>query len=478
MEIQVEAPEGPQYLGIHELEEGVEIIQAVLHGRPREHEQEPGGDGPQGGGGAGAEILRPLGLVQDEHIGVEILQAGQFAPGQLVVQHFVGGIRGEGRGATGAPAAHDHGLGPGVALDLRGPLVLERGHGDHHDAAGLPAGPQAFAGGQGLHRLAAAHVIGEQGPAPGQEVGHPFALVGEKGAVQEVHLEASRGPGLLEGGGTGLAGGPFQHPAPDKGCRVGEAHPGQIPGRQWMSLLGTDAAFRIHPDEVGPFQEGRRPGADGPEDQVPFGGHGEGGRGRGWGEALAGLGQGWTIPERPAHGFQVLAGTQPVAEEIRAGAGVVAQTAIHHVHAIGNPAGTGDLPRARHARGGQSQLEGFRVRPMDSHGFLEGHHLLQAAVVLAGWKLVPHRGQAERCLWGRSHDPSSPGVGGKPCGGRVQPAFNRKGSPARCRLNERLTVSKYFVVSLPGDAWTWIRLKAPPQRHFGPPKRAEAGGSS
>ena len=211
----VEAEERPQQRRVEEVHQRIQLVNAVLDGRPGEDE---GVTTPQpfnGLSGLGAPVLDALSFVQHDNVGLEALVDLQGVGEHLLVIDD-GEERLRGRGACPATPGRVVGLQPlhpraedelvrqfGELLDLLLPLGLQGGRGDDQHARGLAEPVEQSAGGNGLDSLAQAHLVGQQCAFGEGEVKHAFALVGKErdlGFVRRpfaaVHLQLVIAPEL------------------------------------------------------------------------------------------------------------------------------------------------------------------------------------------------------------------------------------------------------------------------------------------
>ena len=187
----------PQAEAVDELDDRVQLLQAVLQRRARQY---------QGVGrrqllhalrGAGLPVLDPLRLVEDDQVRLPATDGVQVAMHHVVVGQLVERLGGVKFRAARAETL-DHQDRPGrELLDLLLPLVLERGGGDdQHPLDGSGAG-EDFGGGDGLDRLAKPHVVGQQDAAGRGGKQRPLALIGIQRRLQQL-LEGRAADALRE----------------------------------------------------------------------------------------------------------------------------------------------------------------------------------------------------------------------------------------------------------------------------------------
>ncbi len=183
VELAVEAEERAEDRRREEIDDGVELVDAVLDGRAGEHERVATLQALDGTRGFGGPVLDALGLVEHDHVGsqprVEVERVGHdlFVIAEGEEWRAVCVIVRE----AGEPApVDDLQRERGEAADLFLPLGLERG-GCHHQHTTHPAeAVQKRASGDCLDRLAQAHLVGQQGAFGEREMQHAFALVGKQ----------------------------------------------------------------------------------------------------------------------------------------------------------------------------------------------------------------------------------------------------------------------------------------------------------
>ena len=178
VEIHQVAPQGAQHFLVHDLHQGVEVLQAVLQRGAAEHEGVARGDALDRRGDLGAPVLDALGLVQDHQVRAQdLVDDADIAQDQLVVDDEEAPAAPVLHGPPGRGARHHLGLLAGELADLAGPLVFEGGRADHQDALHLRLPVQPSRGGDGLEGLAQAHVVRQQGAAVGHQEGDALDLI-------------------------------------------------------------------------------------------------------------------------------------------------------------------------------------------------------------------------------------------------------------------------------------------------------------
>lgn len=179
VEVAVEAEEGAEDPGIQELDDGVEIVDAVLQRRAGQDEGVPALQALDRLRRLGAPVLDPLRLVQDDRVrrqqALEVLAVGHHL---LVVGQVEEGALPVLAQPRGPGSDHRHRRQVGELGDLLLPLGLERDRADHQHPLDPLEPPQQLAGGDRLDRLAQAHLVAEQGAFREGQVERPFLLVG------------------------------------------------------------------------------------------------------------------------------------------------------------------------------------------------------------------------------------------------------------------------------------------------------------
>jgi hypothetical protein len=171
VEVHEIAPERPQHPRVHHLHQAVEVLQAVLQRGAAEHEGIARRDALDGGGDLGAPVLDALGLVQDQQVRRQgLVDDAEIAQHQLGVDDVEAAALAVLHRARLGRTLHQVRLGAGEARDLPLPLELEGGRADDQRPLDVVVLVQPIGGGDGLQRLAQAHVVGQQrAPAAGQE---------------------------------------------------------------------------------------------------------------------------------------------------------------------------------------------------------------------------------------------------------------------------------------------------------------------
>lgn len=194
----VELIERPEEALVHELDDRVEVVEAVLERSAREHEREPAREALRRLRRLGAPVLEPLRLVEDEHVRGERGDRIFIAERDLVVRDREGGLPlVEGAPLRTGPLDDRRGLARG-ARDLARPLRLERSRADDEDAARLARLAEVLGRGDRLERLSEAHVVGEDRAARRREEDPALDLVGVELEPHGLPLLAARLDGLEE----------------------------------------------------------------------------------------------------------------------------------------------------------------------------------------------------------------------------------------------------------------------------------------
>lgn len=182
VEIAVEAEQRAEHGGIEEIHQRMQLVDAVLDGRAGQHEGVAALEALDGLARLGVPILDALRLVEHHHVGPQarvdiqgvahhLLEVGHREKRRVVAVAGQAGV---------AFSVHELVGQRGEALDLLFPLALERGGRDGQHATRLAQPVEQRAGGDGLDRLAEAHLVGQQGAFGEGEVEHPLALVGKE----------------------------------------------------------------------------------------------------------------------------------------------------------------------------------------------------------------------------------------------------------------------------------------------------------
>jgi hypothetical protein len=179
-ELLVEPPERTEEVRVRHLHQAVEVVEPVLERRAREHEGEAAPDALHHRGRARAPVLDALRLVDDEQVRGEVEDLPLVGADELVARDEDRRRIGVESAALLAPARH-HG---DVLLrelrelpDLAQPLVLQRRGAHNERPPHLAPPPEPGHGGDGLGRLAEAHLVGEERPSPRGEEGDALHLV-------------------------------------------------------------------------------------------------------------------------------------------------------------------------------------------------------------------------------------------------------------------------------------------------------------
>lgn len=191
-----EVAAGAEEVGVKEVEDGPEVVEAVLDGGAGEGEAVRGGEGAGGLGLAGGGVLDELGFVEDEGLPLDAAEAGIIAPevaigGEDDVDLTGAAKKGITQGTIGANVAVDAEAGGPV-----GKLAFPHGQDGEggHDEGGGRAREEK---GDGLQGLAQAHVVSQaDAEAVSGGLHEPADTLGLVGAE---HLAE----GKVAGGGRG-----------------------------------------------------------------------------------------------------------------------------------------------------------------------------------------------------------------------------------------------------------------------------------
>ncbi len=182
----VKAPQRAQDVGINELEDAVEFVQAIFKRCAGQHKGVRAAQPLDGVGGFGAPVLDTLRLVQDDEVRPQAAQIFFIAQHQFVVDDVE-----EGRVLVKTAAGFNITLDDvdrerGKTLNLSRPLVFERSGADHQHALDIAQLVQKAAGGDGLHRFAQAHIVCQHSPAAKGQVHGTLFLVRVERCGEEV----------------------------------------------------------------------------------------------------------------------------------------------------------------------------------------------------------------------------------------------------------------------------------------------------
>ena len=144
----------------------MEFLQPVFQRRAGQHDGVFGGQALDAARGAGFPVLDALGFVQHDQIGRPAADRLGVAVDHVVVGDLEEGLGLVGGLARGQRTLDDQRRAAGEPGDLFAPLMLERGGADDQRALDPRRARQDLGCGDGLDRLAQAHVVGEQA-APG-----------------------------------------------------------------------------------------------------------------------------------------------------------------------------------------------------------------------------------------------------------------------------------------------------------------------
>ena len=193
IEVAVEAEQRPDQLRIEELDDGIELVDAVLDRRAGQYEGVGRAQRLDPSRRLGLPVLDALRLVEHDDVrrenGVDVVGVGEHL---LVVDDVEEDGLAVGGEALRARAEHRFRRALGEAGDLLLPLGLERGRADHQHARDVLALGQQLAGRDRLHGLAEAHLVGEQRALAEGQVQHALALIGQQRMTHEVETRPAR----------------------------------------------------------------------------------------------------------------------------------------------------------------------------------------------------------------------------------------------------------------------------------------------
>ena len=201
VELPVEAEQRSEEIGVEELDDRVDLVDAVLERRAGEHEGVPALELLHRIRGLGLPVLDALGLVEDHDVGPErVEKLVAVRHDLLVVAEREEGMAPVGGEPRGVAAEHDGRGEVGELGDLLLPLGFQRRGRDHEDALDSAQAPQQRAGGDGLDGLPETHVVGKEHALPEREVERSLDLVRQERLFEKVERSAARLEGGLEAG--------------------------------------------------------------------------------------------------------------------------------------------------------------------------------------------------------------------------------------------------------------------------------------
>ncbi len=172
-----EAKHGAQPEAVHELHNGMELLQAVLQGRPGQHDGVPGVQPLNALGPPGLPVLDPLGFVEDHDLGTPGANGVQVPVHYVIIDDLVERRVTVQIGPPGQCSLHDRRRTVAELLDLLLPLVLERSRADDQDPLDPGHLREDLAGGNRLDRLAESHVVSDQAAACSGGEESPLPLI-------------------------------------------------------------------------------------------------------------------------------------------------------------------------------------------------------------------------------------------------------------------------------------------------------------
>ncbi|HTN86020.1 MAG TPA: CHASE sensor domain-containing protein, partial [Sorangium sp.] len=251
-----------------------------------------------------------------------------------------------------------------------------------------------------VDRLAEAHVVGEQRPPVAEEVQRALALVGEERQPELLERVLPSTRPRLERAPAAIAPDRLREPPRRRQCRVDDARPERLlpgaPRRQ-----GLQQTARLHEPRA-LIAERLGPHPDREQAQAALGVDRQG-RPRRRGEPAERAAPCRVLRDRPAHRLEVLARAELIAQEIRAGAGVVARAAVHEVDDVPAAALARHLVVAVDSTAERRDAERLGVRPIDTHVTLVTADSVGVLVIIT-LRGIP----ADRLERGRAHGAALP----------------------------------------------------------------------
>ena len=201
VELPVEAKQRSQEIGVQELDDRVDLVDAVLERRAGQHEGVPALEPLHRVRGLGVPVLDALGLVEDHDVGPKrIEKVLSIRHDLLVVTQREEGAAPVGRAPRRPGAGHDGRREVGELGDLLLPLGLERRGRDHEDPLDPAQLAKKRAGGNGLDRLSQTHVVGKEHALSEREMEHSLDLVRQERMLERPERSAARLKCCLEAG--------------------------------------------------------------------------------------------------------------------------------------------------------------------------------------------------------------------------------------------------------------------------------------
>ena len=197
VKVAVEVKERAEDLRIEVLHDGIGLVDPVLQRRAGEHEGERRPQRFHLPRRLGLPILDALSLIQDHHVGLEqAIDLVGVAHHLLVVDQREESRLGIEPQPLGTQARDEAHVAVGEAGDLLLPFRLDRCGRDHEHARDAFLPREQFAGGDRLHGLAEAHLIGKQRALVKREMRRAVFLIREQRQLDDI----PRRTALLHGG--------------------------------------------------------------------------------------------------------------------------------------------------------------------------------------------------------------------------------------------------------------------------------------
>ncbi len=179
-------PGGAQPVLVDELHDGDQLFETVLQRRARQHQRIRAGDALERTRRHRVPVLDALRLVGDDEFRRPGVDEVGVARQHFVVDDAAEGVFGVLHLALWAQAMDDLRRPVGEARELGFPLVLQRGGAHHQHALHAEVARHQLGRGDGLHRLAQAHLIAQQGAAGTRGEQRAFGLVGVQAGLQQL----------------------------------------------------------------------------------------------------------------------------------------------------------------------------------------------------------------------------------------------------------------------------------------------------
>jgi hypothetical protein len=190
---------------VEELHDREEIVEAILQGRPREHQREARPEALDDPARLGFPVLDALPLVEHDQVPASGLHGREVPEHLLVVDDREEGVCLVLGHPLGGASQHELAGALREPLHLGRPLGLERSGANDEDPRDAGLARQELRRADALDRLPQAHVVGQDGPAgPGGE-GDAVELVGQERRLEELLAQGVTGRVPANLGGHGRA---------------------------------------------------------------------------------------------------------------------------------------------------------------------------------------------------------------------------------------------------------------------------------